>query len=133
MTGNNNVPLICQVAGTVVHVILCYILVWKMDLEIAGVGIAASISNFIIYICLLQYSAMIPEIQDAIQWPNKRAFRDIGQYLALGIPSALMLCLEWWAFEVMTLITGYIGVDEQASQVIIINIVAIMYMVSLGI
>ena len=76
---------------------------------------------------------MIPEIKDAVQWPNKRAFKDIRQYLELGIPSALMVCLEWWAFEVMTLITGYIGVNEQASQVIIINIVAIMYMISLGI
>jgi hypothetical protein len=37
------------------------------------------------------------------------------EYLALGVPLAMMLCLEWWAFEAMVLMSGYIGVDAQAT------------------
>jgi MATE family multidrug resistance protein len=52
--------------------------------------------------------------------------------LSLGIPSAMMLCLEWWAFEVMTLLAGYIGVDEMAAQVIIMNVLALVFMIAVG-
>lgn len=44
--------------------------------------------------------------------PDSRMFTNIGQYLVLGVPSAAMMCLEWWAYEVMTLMAGYIGVNE---------------------
>ena len=52
--------------------------------------------------------------------------------MALGIPSALMLCLEWWSFEIMILIAGYIGVDEQASQFLVIQITDLLLMVAFG-
>ena len=64
---------------------------------------------------ILIYSSCIPEISEAKFLPEKRTFRGIGQYLALGIPSTMMLCLEWWAFEAMVLMSGYIGVDAQAT------------------
>lgn len=104
-----------------------------MDMSIQGVGLASSLSNLIIYISLLNYTTYIPEIKEAVQWPNKQMFRGIIEYLSLGFPSAMMLCLEWWAFEAMTLLTGYIGVDEQAAQIIMFNIIGILFMFALGI
>jgi MATE family multidrug resistance protein len=46
--------------------------------------------------------------------PDKRVIRIEGliQYFKLGIPSAIMLCLEWWAYETMTIISGLIGVHS---------------------
>ena len=64
--------------------------------------------------------------------PNKRTISGIDQYLALGIPSAMMLCLEWWAYEIMTLMAGYIGVEVQAAQIVLMNIIAFMFMFALG-
>jgi Na+-driven multidrug efflux pump len=29
-----------------------------------------------------------------------------GQFLCLGVPSCLMLCLEWWFFECSSLLSG---------------------------
>ena len=52
--------------------------------------------------------------------------------MSLGIPSAMMLCLEWWAYEVMTLMSGYIGVKEQAAQIVLMNMIAFMFMFALG-
>jgi MATE family multidrug resistance protein len=45
----------------------------------------------------------------------------------------LMLCFEWWAFELLTLFTGLIGVNELAAEVVIINMVAFIFMLPLGI
>jgi hypothetical protein len=36
------------------------------------------------------------------------------QYFKLGIPSTGMLCLEWWAFEIMTLLAAYISLKATA-------------------
>lgn len=44
----------------------------------------------------------------------------------------MMLCLEWWAFEVICIMVGYIGVNEQAANVIIFQIVALLFMIALG-
>lgn len=99
---------------------------------ISGVGIAGSVSNLVVYLCLLKYTSIIPDIQEALSWPSSSSFTGLEDYLRIGIPSALMLCIEWWAFEVMTLVTGYISVDAQASQVVILNIIALMFMFSLG-
>jgi multidrug resistance protein, MATE family len=29
-----------------------------------------------------------------------------GEYMTFGLPSCMMLCLEWWLFEVANLISG---------------------------
>ena len=52
-----------------------------------------------------------PSIQDAVQWPNERSFEGLWEYMSLGLPLGVMLCLEWWAFEIMVLFSGYIGVE----------------------
>ena len=101
-------------------------------MEIQGVGIAGSISNGLIFLFLLAYSWHTEEIREAISLPNKHAFQDICEYLKLGIPSAMMLCLEWWAFEVTCVMVGYIGVDEQAANVVIFQIIAFMFTIILG-
>ena len=43
-----------------------------------------------------------------------------------------MQCTEWWAFEIMVILAGILGVIEQAVNVILFNIVAVVYMVPLG-
>ena len=43
-----------------------------------------------------------------------------------------MLCLEWWAFELLTLGSAYFGVVPQAVTVLSIHIMSIMYMIQLG-
>lgn len=105
---------------------------WELKLEIVGVGIACTLANLTCFLSLLILTNRIPEIEQAIQWPNAQSIRGLGEYFSLALPSAMMLCLEWWAFEVMTLLTGYIGVNEQASQIIMYNIIALMFMFSLG-
>jgi Na+-driven multidrug efflux pump len=43
-----------------------------------------------------------------------------------------MLALSWFTWEFMVLISGYIGVKEQAATVIIMNIVGLLYSFGLG-
>ena len=130
--GRSNDPLAFQIVGIILHIGWCKYFVTVHHMGIVGIGYASTISNITVYVSLLIYSSCIPEISEAICMPNKRTFSGIGQYLALGIPSAMMLCLEWWAYEIMTLMAGYIGVEVQAAQIVLMNIIAFMFMFALG-
>ena len=52
-----------------------------------------------------------------------------GQYLKLGIPGLLMVCIEWWSFEVATFVTGSIDDTQLAINGILINLLAVVYQV----
>ena len=43
-----------------------------------------------------------------------------------------MLSAEWWAFELMVILAGILGITEQAANVILFNVVAVFYMIPLG-
>ena len=52
--------------------------------------------------------------------------------MALAIPSTISLVLDWWVWELMVLISGYLGVVEQASCILIMQICALSYQVAIG-
>ena len=43
-----------------------------------------------------------------------------------------MIALDWWVWEFMILISGLIGVKEQAATVVVMNLVALVYSVGNG-
>ena len=64
---------------------------------------------------------------------NLTVLQDVGLYLKIGIPGMLMLCCEWWIFELLAIFTGLLGVEQLAAEVLIINIITFIFMVPLGI
>ncbi len=44
----------------------------------------------------------------------------------------LMTALEFWAFEIITVIAGIVGETELGASVILFNILAFVYMIPLG-
>jgi multidrug resistance protein, MATE family len=43
-----------------------------------------------------------------------------------------MLVLDWWIWEFMVLISGYLGVNEQAATIVVMNVVVLAYMFAVG-
>ena len=43
-----------------------------------------------------------------------------------------MICFDWWAFELMALISGYMGVTNQSASVVLMNIQILIYHVGKG-
>jgi len=46
----------------------------------------------------------------------------MANYLKYGIPSFVILCLEWWSYGILTFYSGWISVSSQATNTIMINI-----------
>lgn len=53
-----------------------------------------------------------------------------GPFIHLAIPSMLMLCLEWWLFEVGGFLAGVISEAELGSQSIVYELTVVAYMVT---
>jgi MATE family multidrug resistance protein len=38
--------------------------------------------------------------------PSMAVFAGWGTYLSYGVPACLMICMEWWCYEVLILLAG---------------------------
>ena len=88
---------IFQVVTVIIHVGWCYLFVFTYKLDVYGLGVAGSITNFTLYVCVLIYTSTVEELKPAIFWPEKDTLSNTKQYLAYGVPSTLMMCLQWWS------------------------------------
>jgi MATE family multidrug resistance protein len=50
----------------------------------------------------------------------------------VAFPSLVMLCLEWWSFEVLAFMAGYISLEATAAHVVVLNTHVVLIMVPLG-
>ena len=62
---------------------------------------------------------MVDRIKEAIIWPSKDSFKNWAGYLKLGIPVTVMLWSEQFAFDILTLLSGLISVQAQATMIIL--------------
>ena len=115
------VPMLANGISTVIHIFWCYLFVhiWKMD--IVGLAIAMNISTFTMLLIITVNSYFIGSIKDALSLPSADSFKGWGQYLSLSIPATLMYCAEFWAFEIITILAGILGVEYQAANTIIFH------------
>ncbi|KAK3138061.1 hypothetical protein QOZ80_5AG0363930 [Eleusine coracana subsp. coracana] len=66
--------------------------------------------------------------------PSIEAFKGIGLFLRLALPSALMLCFEWWSFEVIILVSGLLPNPKLQTSVlsICLTTISLMYTIPYG-
>ena len=121
-----------MIACSLLHVLWCYIFITLCGLEVTGAGIALSITYFLNLFLLMLYVTLSKCTGEAWICINGEAFQGLGEFMRYGIPSALELFFEWAAFELISLLIGFIGVNELAASVITFNIVAVFYMPNLA-
>ncbi|KAM9320073.1 multidrug and toxin extrusion protein 2-like [Gastrophryne carolinensis] len=64
---------------------------------------------------------------------SKDCLQEWGLFMRLAIPSLLMLCIEWWSFEIGGFLAGLINAVELGGQAIIMQLVTIAIMFPYGI
>lgn len=124
------VPVYVQCTTLIVHIFLCWLLIWHFPLGAVGAAVATNIT----YIA----NMVITDIWcyrnlDTWAMPTREMFSDICSYLKVGISGMLMLCFEWWAFELLAIFSGLLSVEALAAEVVVINLVTFIFMVPLGI
>ncbi|XP_074264319.1 protein DETOXIFICATION 16-like [Silene latifolia] len=116
------------------HVLLCWILVFKLGLGIKGAALANVISYWINFLLLVAYLKFSPAWMKTWTGFTREAFRDIWSFIKLAIPSTFMICLEYWSFEMVVLLAGLLPNPEVETSVLSISLSTcwIVYMISVG-
>ena len=126
------VPMTAQVVATILHPFWCYYFVIVKEMDIIGIGLAYTITQVTLLVFVTCYASFVPEISDAIQLPNADSFREWRAYMKLGIPVMVMLWSEDLAFYGLTLLSGLISVQDQATQVLLVNLNGQMFVIAVG-
>lgn len=101
--------LLAYIITVCCHIPLCWALVYKSGLEAMGAALATSISNWLVVALLALYVRFSPACDSTRTSFSWKAFQDLKGFFRLAIPSALMVCFEWWAYEVVTLLSGLLS------------------------
>lgn len=121
-----------SISTTFLHLGWCYLFVAYLKMDIVGASIATSITYFLQFVMITVYCSKVKELKKSFFLPTKETFRDLGEYLNLAIPSTLMLVFDWWSFEILAILAGYISVEVTGAHIIILNVYYLFVMCCLG-
>ncbi|ONI27492.1 hypothetical protein PRUPE_1G090100 [Prunus persica] len=132
---NNVVPMIVSTGtATMLHLIVCWVLVYKTSLGYRGAAVANSISYWINALALVIYVRVSPYCKHTWTGFSKDAFHGIVNFLKLSVPSAVMISLEIWSFEMMVLLSGFLPNPKLETSVLSIslNTCSMIYMIPMA-
>ncbi|EXB65593.1 MATE efflux family protein DTX1 [Morus notabilis] len=116
------------------HTIVCWLLVYKFGLGIRGAALANNISYWFNVFLLAIYVKFSGACRHSWAGFSKDAFHDFFSFMRLAIPSAVMICFEYWSFEMIVLLSGLLKNPKLETSVlsISVNTMWMVYMVSVG-
>ncbi|KAF0920598.1 hypothetical protein E2562_035795 [Oryza meyeriana var. granulata] len=114
---------------------LCWFMVYKAGMGNAGAALSVSICDWVEVTVLGLYIVLSPSCEKTRAPLTWEAFRGIGSFLRLAVPSALMICLEWWSYELLVLLSGILPNPALETSVlsICISTVVLVYNLPHGI
>jgi MATE family multidrug resistance protein len=124
--------MVTSTVTTFAHILWCYILVYVMDLDIIGASLATSFTYFLQFTMITVLCMKTKSLKKSFFFPTKETFKELGAYIKLAIPSTLMLIFDWWSFELLAILAGYISVAVTGAHIIILNVYYFFVMFCLG-
>lgn len=124
----------CSFLAVLFHVPLSVVLVFVLKLGVPGVAIATWCTNFNMVLFLVVYLIYTgAHKRSYVKW-SMACLREWCPLLRLALPSCFAVCLEWWWYEIMTLLAGYLQNPKVtvATAAIVIQITSLMYTVPMA-
>ena len=121
--------IVLNLLGNAVNIACHYILIIRLKLGVEGAAISLSIGYWslaIFYMMYIRCSSLY-----RVSWPGWGidALNGWIHYCKYGVPGLVMLCLEWWTFEIGFLVVGATSADPKVQ----LGIFSIMLNVSVQI
>ncbi|PWA71787.1 MATE efflux family protein [Artemisia annua] len=126
--------LLCSVAPLILHIGITYVLVNWTSLAYVGAPLATSISLWLSVFMLAGYVLFTAQFKETWRGFSLESFNYVFVSLKLALPSAAMVCLEHWAFELLVLLAGLFPNSEITTSLIAmcVNTETIAYMCTYG-
>ncbi|KAH7306795.1 hypothetical protein KP509_22G030800 [Ceratopteris richardii] len=126
--------LLISLSVLVCHAPICWLLVFKSGMGFTGAALANSISCWIDAALLAIYVGFSPQCVKTRVSLSLEALQDLKNFFKLAVPSAAMICLEWWSYEVLVILSGLLSNPElqTATISICVSTESLIYMISFG-
>uniref|UniRef100_A0A2R9CLD6 Multidrug and toxin extrusion protein n=1 Tax=Pan paniscus TaxID=9597 RepID=A0A2R9CLD6_PANPA len=124
--------IVTGVAANLVNALANYLFLHQLHLGVIGSALANLISQYTLALLLFLY--ILGKKLHQATWGgwSLECLQDWASFLRLAVPSMLMLCMEWWAYEVGSFLSGILGMVELGAQSIVYELAIIVYMVPAG-
>ncbi|XP_059282914.1 protein DETOXIFICATION 14-like [Lycium ferocissimum] len=112
--------VLSSVATLCFHVPICWLLVFKLDFGSGGAAFAIGLSywfNVLLLGFYVKYSSSCEKTRICFSSPEE-FFASVREFFPLAIPSACMVCLEWWTFEIAILLAGVLPKPQLETSVL---------------
>ncbi|KDO62537.1 hypothetical protein CISIN_1g011666mg [Citrus sinensis] len=117
-----------------IHFGIAYAFVYLTSLGFKGASLAASVSLWISMLMLVTYVLCAKKFEHTWEGFSFESFSFILTILKLALPSAAMVCLEYWAFEILVFLAGLMPNSELTTSLIAmcVNTESVAYMITYG-
>ncbi|GAA6225756.1 multidrug and toxin extrusion protein 1-like [Lates japonicus] len=109
-----------------------YIVLYALNLGVAGSAVANTISQFSMSGIL--YAYIVWRGLHKATWGgwSKECLQDWASFIHLAIPSMAMLCVEWWTYEIGSFLAGLISEVELGAQSVVYQLANVAYIFPMG-
>ncbi|XP_037411242.1 protein DETOXIFICATION 16-like isoform X1 [Triticum dicoccoides] len=121
-------------AAALFHLLACWLLVHVAGMGSKGAALSTAVSYWVYVILLAMYVRVSSSCKQTWTGFSMQAFHGAHDFLRLAVPSALMLCLEWWSFEILVLLSGLLPNPKLETSVlsITLNTANCLFMIPYG-
>ncbi|KAL8231143.1 hypothetical protein R6Q57_000921 [Mikania cordata] len=107
-----------SVTVLVLHVPLCWALVFRLGFGTPGAALAIGISYTLNAILLGVYLYRSKACEKTRATCLGNVVSSIKEFIRLAIPSVIMICLEWWSYEIVVLLSGLLPNPQLETSVL---------------
>ncbi|RDD47157.1 Multidrug and toxin extrusion protein 1 [Trichoplax sp. H2] len=131
--GNVIPAAIIGLIGNGINALLCYLFLFVFKWGLTGAAWASNISFCFLPVATLVYIKWKKVHLSTWDGWSQDLFLDWFSYMKLATAGVVMLCIEWWSFEVYTIAAGLLGTVALGAQGALVNTLLFLFVVCLGI
>ncbi|XP_015641495.1 protein DETOXIFICATION 16 isoform X1 [Oryza sativa Japonica Group] len=134
-TQNVVLPVMAAAGATALcHLLVCWVLVYAAGMGNRGAALSNAVSYWINVAILAVYVRVSSSCKKTWTGFSTEAFRDALGFFRLAVPSALMVCLEMWSYEILVLLSGRLPNPKLQTSVLSIslNTASLVWMIPFG-
>uniref|UniRef100_A0A8C7HWZ2 Multidrug and toxin extrusion protein n=1 Tax=Oncorhynchus kisutch TaxID=8019 RepID=A0A8C7HWZ2_ONCKI len=124
--------VVTGVVGNLLNAITNYTFLYQLNLGVAGSAAANTISQYTLAIVIYVYILWRGLHKATWDGWSCDCLQEWGPFLYLAVPSMLMMCLEWWTYEIGVFMAGFIGEAELGAMSALYQVSSITFMFPLG-
>jgi MATE family multidrug resistance protein len=128
--------LVLAIIGNIVNIVGGYYLTYHTSLGFHGAALSRTIGYMVLPLCMIPYFIVSGNYRQ--WWPGwnlRLASERVPLFLRLGLPALAMMCMEWWAYELLAVLAGNLpdGVMAVSAHAVLMNVAATFATVYTGI